>query len=249
MKKNRLIWAAVAAVLILFCIFAMIVEQKNQDALQSVSASGVSGHPTILIDAGHGGVDGGTVAKDGTVEKGINLEIALKLETIFRMMGFDTVMTRREDISIHDDSAKTIRQQKISDLHNRLKLINETPDCLFISIHQNSYPYPNNTGTQVFYSPNNPESQALAASIQQSVIRLIQPQNTRKVKKSGTEIYLLYQAKTPAVMVECGFMSNAQETEKLRTEAYQNELALSIFYGVLSYLNGIGTAGAAPATQ
>ena len=231
MKKNRLIWAAVAAVLILFCIFAIIVERKNQDALQSVSASGVSGHPTILIDAGHGGVDGGTVAKDGTVEKGINLEIALKLETIFRMMGFDTVMTRREDISIHDDSAKTIRQKKISDLHNRLKLINETPDCLFISIHQNSYPYPNNTGTQ------------------QSVIHLIQPQNTRKVKKSGTEIYLLYQAKTPAVMVECGFMSNAQETEKLRTEAYQNELALSIFYGVLSYLNGIGTADATPAAQ
>lgn len=195
MKKNRLIWAAVAAVLILFCIFAIIVERKNQDALQSVSASGVSGHPTILIDAGHGGVDGGTVAKDGTVEKGINLEIALKLETIFRMMGFDTVMTRREDISIHDDSAKTIRQKKISDLHNRLKLINETPDCLFISIHQNSYPYPNNTGTQVFYSPNHPESQALAAAIQQSVIHLIQPQNTRKVKKSGTEIYLLYQAK------------------------------------------------------
>ncbi len=249
MKKNRLIWAAVAAVLILFCIFAIIVERKNQDALQSVSASGVSGHPTILIDAGHGGVDGGTVAKDGTVEKGINLEIALKLETIFRMMGFDTVMTRREDISIHDDSAKTIRQKKISDLHNRLKLINETPDCLFISIHQNSYPYPNNTGTQVFYSPNHPESQALAAAIQQSVIHLIQPQNTRKVKKSGTEIYLLYQAKTPAVMVECGLMSNAQETEKLRTEAYQNELALSIFYGVLSYLNGIGTADATPAAQ
>lgn len=88
------------------------------------------------------------------------------------MMGFDTVMTRREDISIHDDSAKTIRQKKISDLHNRLKLINETPDCLFISIHQNSYPYPNNTGTQVFYSPNHPESQALAAAIQQSVIHL-----------------------------------------------------------------------------
>lgn len=71
-------------------------------------------------------------------------------------MGFDTVMTRREDISIHDDSAKTIRQKKISDLHNRLKLINETPDCLFISIHQNSYPYPNNTGTQVFYSAQSP---------------------------------------------------------------------------------------------
>ena len=74
-------------------------------------------------------------------------------------------------------------KKKISDLHNRLKLINETPDCLFISIHQNSYPYPNNTGTQVFYSPNHPESQALAAAIQQSVIHLIQPQNTRKVKK------------------------------------------------------------------
>lgn len=249
MKKSRWIWAAIAAFLILFCIFVMIVERKNADAMQTASVGGVSGHPTILIDAGHGGVDGGTVAKDGTVEKGINLEIALKLEAVFRMMGFDTVMTRREDISIHDESAKTIRAQKISDLHNRLKLINETPDCLFISIHQNSYPYPNNTGTQVFYSPNNPESEALAASIQQSVIHLIQPKNTRKIKKSGTEIYLLYQAKTPAVMVECGFMSNTQETEKLRNEAYQSELALSIFYGVLNYLNGNDASASVPVTQ
>lgn len=241
MKKKRWIWAVAALLLLLFCVCAILVERKNADALRAVSAGGVSGHPTILIDAGHGGVDGGTVAKDGTVEKGVNLEIALKLEAVFQIMGFDTVMTRREDVSIHDESAQTIRAKKISDLHNRLKLINETPDCLFLSIHQNSYPYPNNTGTQVFYSPNHPESQALAASIQQSVIRLIQPRNTRKVKKSGTEIYLLYQAKTPAVMVECGFMSNAQETEKLRTQAYQNELALSIFYGVLNYLNGLDT--------
>lgn len=239
MKKKKWIWAAVAALLILFCVCVILVERRNADALQVASAGGVSGHPTILIDAGHGGVDGGTVAKDGTVEKGINLEIALKLEAFFQIMGFDTVMTRREDVSIHDESAQTIRAKKISDLHNRLKLINETPNCLFLSIHQNSYPYPNNTGTQVFYSPNNTESQALAAAIQQSVIRLIQPQNTRKVKKSGTEIYLLYQTKTPAVMVECGFMSNAQETEKLCTPAYQTELALSIFYGVLNYLNGL----------
>lgn len=249
MKKKRWIWAAVAAFLILFCIFAVIVERKNADALQTASAGGVSGRPTILIDAGHGGVDGGTVADDGTVEKGINLAVALKLEAVFQLMGFDTVMTRREDLSIHDDSAQTIRAKKISDLHNRLKLIEETPDCLFISVHQNSYPYPNNTGTQVFYSPNNPESQALAESIQQSVIRLIQPQNTRKVKKSGTEIYLLYQAKKPAVMVECGFMSNAKELEKLRTEDYQNELALSIFYGVLNYLNGLSADAPAPVSQ
>ena len=164
------------------------------------------------------------------------------------MMGFDTVMTRREDISIHDDSAKTIRQKKISDLHNRLKLINETPDCLFISIHQNSYPYPN---TQAHRYSIRPITRRASACGGYSAVRhpfdpaAEYPQG----KKSGTEIYLLYQAKTPAVMVECGFMSNAQETEKLRTEAYQNELALSIFYGVLSYLNGIGTADATPAAQ
>lgn len=249
MKKNRWIWAAVAAILVLFCLLAIMVERKNREALQTAAVSGVSGHPTILIDAGHGGVDGGTVAQDGTVEKGINLEIALKLEAVFQIMGFDTVMTRREDVSIHDESAQTIRAKKISDLHNRLKLINETPDCLFLSIHQNSYPYPNNTGTQVFYSSNNPESQALAASIQQSVIRLIQPQNTRKVKKAGTEIYLLYQAKTPAVMVECGFLSNTQEKEKLLNPAYQNELTLSIFYGVLNYLNGVHAGAAVQAAQ
>ncbi len=242
MKKKRYILAAVVAVfLLLFCISVMIVERRNTQALQVVAAEGVSGHPTILIDAGHGGVDGGTVAKDGTLEKDINLAISLKLETLFRIMGFDTVMTRREDISIHDESAKTIRAKKISDLHNRLKLMNETPDCLFISIHQNAYPYEGSSGTQVFYSPNHPESQRLAAAIQQAVIGLLQPENMRKIKKSGTEIYLLYQAQTPAVMVECGFMSNAQETAKLCTEEYQSELALAIFSGVLAYLNGLDT--------
>ncbi len=196
--------------------------------------------PTVIIDAGHGGPDGGTCGSDGTLEKDINLPIAKKLNEILSSLGVKTIMVRTEDISIHDESAKSIRQKKISDIHNRLKLIEETPNCIFVSIHQNHYAVEKYYGTQVFYSPGDACSEVLADNIQQTVASLIQPENTRVIKKCGTDIYLLYHAKVPAVMVECGFISNEQELMKLKTDAYQNKLAFSIAMGIINYINVTG---------
>lgn len=191
---------------------------------------------TIIIDAGHGGPDGGTSAADGTLEKTLNLQIALKLEETLNAMGLNTVMTRSEDISIHDESADTIRKKKISDLKNRLSIINNTDNSIFVSIHQNHFSESVYNGTQVFYSKNNPGSILLADLIRQSVVSVLQKENTREIKQSGTDIYLLYHAESPSVMVECGFLSNKDDTEKLKDENYQRKLAFVIAMGICDYL-------------
>ncbi len=190
---------------------------------------------TVIIDAGHGGPDGGTSAADGTVEKDLNLQIALKLNELLKAMGVKTVLIRDTDISIHDDAAKTIRQKKISDLKNRLKIINETKDSVFISIHQNHFGESKYRGAQIFYSKNNLNSQILADSIRLPVISYLQTDNTREIKPSGTDIYLLHKANSPAVMVECGFLSNQAETENLKNENYQQRLAFTIAIGIIDY--------------
>ena len=197
--------------------------------------------PVIIVDAGHGGEDGGAVAKDGTVEKNINLSISLKLEGLLRLYGYNVIMTRTDDKLIYDANAQTIREKKISDIRNRMKIINDNPNSILISIHQNHFTEPKYHGTQVFYSKNNFESKTLAQCIQNCVTANIQKENMRDVKKTGTEIYLLYHAKNPAVMVECGFLSNYNELEKLKQENYQMEMAFSIFSGIINYIESNDT--------
>ena len=192
---------------------------------------------TVIIDPGHGGIDGGTSAADGTLEKDINLKIALKLNDMLNSMGIKTVLTRTEDISIHDESAKTIRQKKVSDIKNRLKIINNTDNAIFVSIHQNYFSESKYSGTQVFYSKNNSDSAKLADSIRLPVISYLQPENSRETKSSGTDIYLLYHAQVPAVMVECGFLSNQKEADSLKDEAYQNKMAFLIAIGIFDFFN------------
>ena len=194
-----------------------------------------SGYKTVIIDAGHGGVDGGTASDDGTLEKDLNLQIALKVNDFLKSMGVTTVLIRDSDISIHDDSAKTIRQKKISDLKNRLNIINNTDDAVFVSIHQNHFGESKYFGTQIFYSKNNSLSRTLAEKIRMPVISYLQNDNTREIKQSGTEIYLLNHAQIPAVMVECGFLSNRDESSKLKDEKYQKQLAFLISLGIVDY--------------
>lgn len=193
--------------------------------------------PIIVIDAGHGGEDGGAVADDGTNEKDINLKIALQLEELLKSSGFDTVMTRNEDIAIYDEGCDTIKTKKVSDMHNRLKLFNESENNIVISIHQNKFGQKQYNGTQVFYSPNNPDSEELAESIRLSVTSMLQPENSRELKKSDKNIYLLYNCTNPSVIVECGFISNDDELEKLKTEDYQKQIAFSIYCGCVEYIN------------
>ncbi|MEG2396761.1 MAG: N-acetylmuramoyl-L-alanine amidase [Oscillospiraceae bacterium] len=190
----------------------------------------------VIIDAGHGGADGGAVAADGTNEKDVNLKIAFKVYNILNAFGVNTIMTRTDDNSIHSEDAKTIRDKKVSDIHNRMNVMNNTSNPIFVSIHQNFFADRSLFGTQVFYSPNTTESAELAEFIQSAVINTLQPENKRTIKKSGNSIYLLFYAKKPAVLVECGFFSNVNETEKLKNDNYQNQMAFSIACGILDYI-------------
>ena len=226
------------SLILLFIFSTLIIGTRyviNKAAIDVSSNNNIS--QTVIIDAGHGGPDGGTSADDGTLEKHINLEIAHKLNDVLQSMGIKTVMVRTEDVSIHDESASTIRQKKISDLKNRLSIVNNTENSVFVSIHQNHFSSPKYSGTQVFYSKNNPCSKDLAESIRQSVISYLQKDNTREIKKSGSEIYLLNNAQAPAVMVECGFLSNYTDTQNLKNEDYQQKIAFIIAIGILDYLN------------
>ena len=203
---------------------------KNQD--KSIK-------PVVIIDAGHGGFDGGAVASDGTVEKDINLAISLYLQKYLNDMNIKTIMIRATDCSVEDEGLSTIRQRKTSDLYNRMKVMEETENAIFVSIHQNKFTEEKYSGTQVFYSPKTKdESALLAQSIQDSVVNALQKDNKRQIKECGTSVYLMYNAVKPAVLVECGFLSNQEETEKLKSTKYQKKIAYCIAEGIQNYLLG-----------
>lgn len=188
-----------------------------------------------MVNSSHGGEDGGAVGADGTNEKEINLEIALKLNDILTVMGYNTRMVRITDISIHNQGADTIRERKATDIRNRTALMEEYENCLYVSIHQNKYEDSRIWGAQTFYSPNDESSKSLAQFIQTSIATGLQPDNKRLIKESGTSIYVLYNATKPAVMVECGFVSNPNELSQLKTEEYQAKMAYSIMSGIINY--------------
>ncbi len=197
----------------------------------STSTNENSFDPTIVIDPGHGGFDGGAVVNNNILEKNINLQISLKLQDLFKANGFNVVMTRYEDISLNTQNDN----KKRSDLNTRVELFNSSQNNVVISIHQNMFTDSRYFGTQVFFSNNNTRSSDLAECIRNSVVSLIQPENTRQCKRAGSEILVLDKAKVPAVMVECGFMSNSDEIIKLTDNEYQNKLAYCIYLGFLEY--------------
>lgn len=205
---------------------------------RTASGGAATDSPTIIIDAGHGGEDGGTSSSSGILEKDINLAISKKLQSLFEVGGFNVVMTRDDDGLIYDSGLTKMRQKKVSDIQNRMNIIKENPSSIFISIHQNHYEQSKYSGAQVFYSKNNEQSSIIAEKIQEGIRTELQPNNIRKTKPSGSEIYLLHHAQSPAVMVECGFMSNPGEAQNLNDEEYQTKMAFAIYNAVIKYLNG-----------
>lgn len=190
---------------------------------------------SIILDAGHGGEDGGAVGKAELLEKDINLAITLKLKAMLEASGFQVILTREADTFIGDNTLSTLTERKKSDMQTRLQMINDHPESLFVSIHQNHFGNTNLCGAQVFYSPNHENSAVLASSIQNSIVTLLQNDNERQSKAAENTIYLLRNAKTPAVIVECGFLSNATEAKLLCEDTYQNQIAFSIWCGILDY--------------
>lgn len=236
-KRYGMIFACLGFFLIILFVMLYLTFMANFSA-NGVMAKPVSSH-TVIVDAGHGGDDGGAVGIDGTVEKDINLDIALKLEKILKFYGFNVIMTRTEDVMTCDNGLSTMRERKVSDIRNRFTLIEHNPDAIFVSVHQNKFSDSAQHGTQVFYSDNNEKSRILANSIQTSVVNALQSGNMRAVKKSGSSIYLLYHAKIPAVLVECGFISNADEVKLLNNDDYRMKVAILIADGILKYfMNG-----------
>ncbi len=188
---------------------------------------------TIVIDAGHGGVDGGATSCTGVLESQINLEIAQKLNDLFNLLGINTVMIRNTDCSVYTEG-KTISQKKISDLKERVRIVNSYENCVLISIHQNLFAEEKYSGAQVFYARTT-GSQKLAKSIQSSFIKTINP-NSHRQEKQADSIYLMQHIQCPGVLVECGFISNPQEERLLRDKSYQQKICSVIACSVSNFI-------------
>ena len=224
-------------ILVVGCILAAVILAAYAVRLAGITtAKNVGGQADegfILIDPGHGGADGGASAADGTLEKDVNLAISLPLADMLRFLGYPVELTRETDCSIHDPDVTTLKNQKVSDMKNRLRLYNASR--MTISIHENQFPQTQYFGTQIFYGTNSGESKLLADCVRTSVIGLLQPDNTRELKKGTKDIYLLHNAQVPVILVECGFLSNTGELQKLKDPSYQQSMAYAIVGGVLAY--------------
>ena len=189
---------------------------------------------SIVIDAGHGGVDGGAVSCTGIPESKYNLDLALRLNDVFRLIGYDTRLIRTSDVSVYT-KGETIAQKKISDLKERVRIVNETENAVLISIHQNIFSDSRYSGAQVFY-PDDAYSKKLAEQLQQDIVLTINPGSRRQCKKS-TGIYLMENITKPGILIECGFLSNPQEEAKLQNKEYQQKLCCVIASAVGSFLS------------
>lgn len=180
---------------------------------------------TLVIDPGHGGEDGGAISCTGRLESGLNLEIALRLQDLFHLLGWKTEMIRTTDTSVHT-SGTTIAQRKISDLKHRVAMVSQQENPILISIHQNQFPDSRYCGAQVFYAPT-PGSEDLAKQLQSAFVASVNPGSRREAKKSSG-IYLMEHITCPGILVECGFLSNPTEEAALSTPAYQKRLCCVI---------------------
>lgn len=235
MKKRKL-YISLLPLYLLVIIGGLFVAVGGSRAITVLSAnSPITGRKIVVIDAGHGGVDGGATSCTGVLESQFNLEIALKLNDLMHLLGIDTVMIRETDCSVYTQG-ETIAQKKISDLKERVRIVNSTKDALLISIHQNLFSDSKYSGAQVFYAPTE-GSQMLAKQLQSAFIGAINPNSHRQIKKANG-VYLMQHIEKTGVLIECGFLSNPQEEYLLRDTAYQQKICSVIACTVSNYLFG-----------
>ena len=195
--------------------------------------SSTASPPMVIIDAGHGGRDSGAVGKGDVLEKDLNLSIALLLEGCFAAAGIPVLLTRRTDTLVLNEGEDVAGERKKNDLYNRVAIANRYPDATFISIHMNAYPVAKYRGFQAYYRRDSQESAALANRITERVRQTLDPVYTRVPNYRGEELYLLANARGRAVLVECGFLSNEEEKNKLLEKDYQKKLSFCIFYAIM----------------
>ena len=232
MKRDN--WIVFAPFYLLVIIVFLGIAQFGSDTVTTIyQQRPVERKHCIVIDAGHGGIDGGATSCTGVLESHINLEIALRLENVFHLLGYDTVMIRRTDESIYTQG-NTIASQKVSDLKERVRIVNETPGAILISIHQNTYADSRYRGAQVFYGKDD-QSKEIAQTIQRNIINILNPGSHRKSKKAKG-VYLMENITAPGILIECAFLTNPEEEALIRDANYQMKLCAVISGTISSYL-------------
>ena len=186
----------------------------------------------FVIDPGHGGEDAGAVASDGTLEKDLNLEIATLLSYILELNGNEVILTRKDDRLLYDhygDLESYTGQKKVYDLKNRLKIAEENENSIYVGIHMNKFPEEKYSGVQIYYSKGNPQGYEIATDVKNAVKASLQPKNKREIKRANSSIYILNNATIPAILIECGFLSNCEELTLLKSENYQRKMCITLF--------------------
>lgn len=219
--------------LMLVSVYFIVRGGAKLTSSQQIASDPEPPNPCVVIDAGHGGADPGKVSVDGSLEKDINLQIAKKLQQFLIMEDVDAVLTRESDAGLYDENASN---KKVQDMKNRVGIIEEKNPAVTVSIHQNSYHEEYVHGAQAFYYANSEKSKELAERIQQVMTLELDKDNTRQAKANDS-YYLLKKTSSPIVIVECGFLSNYEEAQKLSSEIYQEKVAWAIHLAILQYLN------------
>ncbi len=214
---------------------ASVVTSIFGDDLFIEAADAVPYEKIIILDAGHGGEDSGAVGTNGRLEKDLNLEMVLEMGSYFEEQGYVVVYTRTDDRLLYTEAENIKGIRKISDLKNRCKVAANYPQSIFVSIHMNSFGSEKYSGLQVYYKPEDNNSRILADSIQQRVKNDVQPANNRKIK-SGNDMYVLENLENTSVLIECGFLTNREECEKLSEKEYQKQLSFSIVCAIIEYI-------------
>lgn len=231
LSKKRIMIVASVIMVALF-VFAIQTNTKNTNVVQTVALP-VS-NKVIVLDAGHGKPDEGAQSSTGTTEAETNLKIALKVQSLLEQSGATVILTRSDDEAIYDLDSKTLKQKKISDIHNRVKIGNEAQADIFVSIHLNKIPQEQYWGWQCFYKEGNEQSIKLAKSLQENLNESIQKENKRVAMKLEN-VYIMKHVEIPISIVECGFLSNKEEEKLLLEDSYQDKLAWGIYNGIIDY--------------
>ena len=224
MKRGILLAGALIGTVILLALTLSRLNSAMEPAMNHVVTQRTG---PLVLDAGHGGEDGGAVSITGVPESRINLSIVLSLRDVLGLYGVDPILLREEDISLHTGDANTLREKKRSDLKNRTAAIEAVEGGTLISIHQNTYPGSRYHGTHVFYAPTD-GSQALADHVQNSIKTALQPDNERAVKQIPDTVYIMNHITCPGILIECGFLTNPAEEAMLRDPDYQRKLSAVI---------------------
>lgn len=232
-KSNIIMIAGTICILSILLLSAFVTNKAMDTYIESEQ---LKGRVCVVIDAGHGGVDGGAVSCTGAEESHINLEIALRLNDLMHLLGINTYMIRTEDISIYT-TGSSIAAKKVSDLKERVKIVNQTENAILISIHQNYFEDARYSGAQVFYNSD----PTLATQLQTALIKTLNIGSKRKVKRADG-VYLMQNVTCPAALIECGFLSNYNEEQLLRDETYQKKLTCVIGAVVSCYIHNNSVA-------